>query len=185
MTNPDIKNQTSANTMSIAFAAATIIFIVVLVLFQFKPLITSFKTTLWIAIPLISYIIAVAIHFISQYITCSSINSRNAFLGGVSTLITTLLGLGISSISWCRIPIASAFAPLFTGDVVDITKNGSTNTNSLLRNTNSKNQCCTPKFTLESIENTFPLLLGLSYGFYTFFSIIFGIIIGNGIAVVC
>lgn len=185
MTNPDIKNQNSANTMSIAFAAAIIIFIVVLVLFQFKPVISSFKTTLWITVPLLSYIIAVSIHFISQYITCSSINSRNAFLGGVSTLITTILGLGISSISWCRIPVASAFAPLFIGDAIDITKNGSNNIKTMVRNTTSQNQCCTPKFTLESIENTFPLLLGLSYGFYTFFSVIFGIIIGNGIAVVC
>jgi hypothetical protein len=51
--------------------------------------------------------------------------------------------------------------------------------------TGNNSTCCAPSPTLESIEATVPMVSGLSYGFYLFFSMLFGIVIGSGTAVVC
>jgi hypothetical protein len=105
-------------------------------------------------------------------------------LGSLPSLGTILAGLGIASISYCRIPVASVFAPMIIGQQVDITKNKSnTNINSL-KNSNSK-ECCTPKLTLESVESKFPIISGFSYGFYVLFASLFGMIIGSGFSAIC
>ena len=53
-----------------------------------------------------------------------------------------------------------------------------------LKNSNSK-ECCIPKLSLEYIENKYPLVEGMSYGFYLMFSVLFGVVIGTGLSTIC
>ena len=90
-----------------------------------------------------------------------------------------LFALCISSFATCRIPVASVFTPLIVGDSMNITRN----TNSL-KNSKSK-ECCNSKISIYGVESTFPMIQGVSYGFYSMFAILFGIVIGNGYATIC
>jgi hypothetical protein len=106
----------------------------------------------------------------SQYMYCKNTDSGKAFTGAIPSLLAVLVGLAVSSFSICRIPVASVVTPFFTPDTPTTGKNST---------------CCAPSPTLESIEATVPMVSGLSYGFYLFFSMLFGIVIGSGTAVVC
>jgi hypothetical protein len=70
------------------------------------------------------------------------------------------------------------------GKTVDITKNKSNTTINSLKNSNSK-ECCVPKLTLEMVESRYPIIAGFSYGFYSIFGILFGIVVGNNISSIC
>jgi hypothetical protein len=180
MSNPDSKS--NMNSLSIAIPAGIFIFILTIILFEFKNSISNFSLLLWIGFPIIGFIIASSINFGSQYMTCKHVNSKKAFLGAIPTFIAIIIGLGISSISWCRIPVVSVITPLFIDKAVDIT-NKSNGLNSI-KNINSK-ECCLPKLSLERIESNFPIISGFSYGFYLLFSMLFGTIIGTGVSSIC
>ena len=95
-----------------------------------------------------------------------------------------MIGLGISSISYCRIPVVSLFAPLFMKKTVDITTDKTSNSVNSIRNSTSK-ECCSPKLSLQAIEQRYPILEGMSVGFYMMFSILFGMVIGTGVSRIC
>jgi len=178
MSNPD----TSVDGLYAAFPSAIFIFVITLALFQMMNSHASFKWILWIAMPILGYLIASAMNVATQYSACGSTTVGKAFIGGFPSLIAVIIGLIISSIDVCRIPVASVFAPLFVGKTVDITRNESNTTMNAVRNSSS---CCSPKLTLEVIEANSPLVKGISYGFYLIFAMLFGGIVGTGIAVQC
>ena len=188
MSNPDIKNTSikisSTNVLYIAFPISILFLLGTITLFYLKESISSFELVFRLSIPLVAAVITGAANVIIQYTTCNTTNIGKALLGTIPTIIATIVGLGLSSISYCRIPIASVFAPLFIGKTVDInTSNISANVKNI-KNSNTK-ECCIPKLNLTSLENTYPLIQGLSYGFYIMFSILFGMVIGTGISRIC
>jgi len=183
MANPD---STTFNTDSLAaaFPTAIIFLVVILFLFQLRDSIPGFKWILWFGIPIITIIIGACVNFASQYIVCKTTDAGKAFLGSLPLLAGVIIALLISSISYCRIPVASVFTPLVVGTNVDITKNMSNVSINSLKNIKSK-ECCTPKITLESIESKYPIISGLAYGFYVMFGVLFGMVIGNSVATIC
>ena len=183
MSNPDIKIPTN-DSLTVALPVAILFFLSTLTFFHFKESIQPFKYILWISFPIMAVIIVAATNAITQYITCKSVNIGKALLGSLPSVGTVLLGLGISSISYCRIPVASVFAPLMIGQTVDVTKDKTHTTINSLKNSNSK-ECCVPKLSLESVESKYPLIEGISYGFYMIFSVLFGVVIGTGISTIC
>ena len=183
MSNPDIKVPT-VDSLTVAFPISILFLLITLLIFQFQDSIPSFSYVLWIGFPIITIIIVSVVNAVVQYTTCNTTDIGKAILGGLPSVGTVLLGLGISSISYCRIPVASVFAPLMIGETIDVTKD-KTNTNiNSLKNSKSK-ECCIPKLSLESIESNYPIIQGISYGFYLMFSVLFGMIIGTGLSTIC
>jgi hypothetical protein len=183
MSNPDIKVP-SVDSLATAFPVSILFVIFTIALFQYRDSISYFKVLLWFGFPIFTFIIASVVNIITQYISCRTVNAGKAFLGGLPSLVSMVIGLGIASISYCRIPVASVFAPLIIGQTIDVTKD-KTNTNiNSLKNSNSK-ECCIPKLSLEVIEAKYPTIAGLSYGFYVMFSVMFGIVIGTGLSTIC
>ncbi len=183
MSNPDIKVP-SVDSLTVAFPVAILFVIISIFIFQYRDSISYFNIILWLGFPIFTFLIASVVNIITQYISCKTINAGKAFLGGIPSFIAMFIGLGIASISYCRIPVASVFAPLIIGQTIDVTKDKSnTNINSL-KNSNSK-ECCIPKLSLEAIESKYSTIAGLSYGFYIMFSVMFGIVIGTGISTIC
>jgi hypothetical protein len=172
MSNPDIKitgvKMPSVNVLYIAFPISILFVLVTMTLFYLKDSINSFGLVFRLSIPLAAVVITGATNTIIQYITCNTTDIGKALLGTVPVVIAIIIGLGISSISYCRIPIVSVFAPLFMN-----------------KTTSNSKECCTPKFNLKMIEDRYPLLMGFSYGFYVMFSILFGMVIGTGISRIC
>lgn len=183
MSNPDIKVP-SVDSLAIAFPVAVLFVILSIFIFQFRDSISYFNIILWLGFPIITFLIVSVVNIVTQYVSCQKINAGKAFLGGLPSLGTMLLGLGISSISYCRIPVTSVFAPLIIGQSIDVTKDKSTANINSLKNSNSK-ECCIPKLTLEAIESKYPIIPGISYGFYMLFSVMFGVVIGTGLSTIC
>lgn len=186
MANPD-KRYSNISDLSIAIPTAIFFLLLMIALFIFKDSIPYFNFILWIIFPILGYFISVIVNIINQYISCRKTDLTKALLGGLPTLGTIFLGMFIASIPYCRIPVASVFTPLIIGSSVDVIKNSTSNSNSnlnSLKNHNSK-ECCTPKITLENIESTYPIITGLSYGFYIMFSVLFGLTFGNSISSIC
>ena len=183
MSNPDIKVPT-VDSLTLALPVSILFLLITIALFQLKDSIPSFNLVIWIGFPIITIIVTGIVNIISQYITCKTTNTGKALLGTIPSIGTVLLGLGIASISYCRIPVTSVFAPLIIGQTIDVTKDRSNVNINALKNGISK-ECCIPKLTLESIESKYPLIKGISYGFYMMFSILFGMTIGTGISTIC
>jgi hypothetical protein len=183
MSNPDIKVPT-LDSLTLAFPISILFLLITMALFLLRDSIPLFNLVIWIGFPIITIIITGIVNVISQYITCKTTNIGKALLGTLPSIGTVLLGLGIASISYCRIPVTSVFAPLIIGQTIDVTKTKSNVNINTLKNGISK-ECCIPKLTLESIENKYPLIKGISYGFYIMFSILFGMTIGTGISTIC
>jgi hypothetical protein len=168
MSNPGTSS-VSINALSIAFPAGCVLFIVTLFLFYAKDSIPSFNVILWAGLPIIAFLIATGMLMASQYMYCKNVDSGKAFMGAIPSIVAVFIGLAISSVSFCRIPVVSIIAPFY--------KSESDNKNS--------SNCCKPPPSLESIEAKAPMVSGLAYGFYLFFSMLFGIVIGSETAVVC
>ena len=183
MANPDT-NKLVVNSLATAFPVAILFLLITVTLFQFRDSIGAFKLVLWLGFPIITFIIAFGANMVSQYITCKTTNAGKALLGGIPSIIAVLIGLGISSISYCRIPVTSVFAPLIIGKSIDVTKNKAPGSVNSLKNMISK-ECCVPKLTLDNVESQYPIVAGLSYGFYIMFSILFGMVIGTGLSSIC
>jgi len=183
MSNPD-KSSINLDALTVGTPTAILFFLILLVLFIFKESIPTFRLVLWLAFPIIGYFVCVIVNIINQFVSCKKVDANKAFLGGLPSLGTIFLALTIASIPYCRIPVASVFTPLFVGKTVDVVKNSTVTSANSLKNSNSK-ECCTPKMTLESIESQFPVVAGISYGFYMMFAILFGVTIGSGISTIC
>jgi len=168
MSNPGT-GSVSINAMSVAVPAGCILFIITLFLFYSKDSIPAFNVILWAGLPIIGFLIASGMNMASQYMYCKHTDSGKAFMGAIPALIAIFIGLAISSISFCRIPVVAIIAPFYTPEP----------------NSKNSSSCCKPPPSLESIEAKAPMVSGLAYGFYLFFSMLFGIVIGSGTAVVC
>jgi len=173
MPNPDT-TQTSVQSISIAFPTSLLIGVFLIAFFQLRDTLSSFRTILWVGVIAISYVLTIILFIIAQYIRCNQVDGSKAFKGAVYSAVTMLIGLVVASTSWFRIPVASVFAPFFTKSDVDVTMG-----------TDSSGKCCTPQQSLETLEQNHPLLEGVSYGFYGFFGMMFGIVMGNGVATTC
>jgi hypothetical protein len=180
MANPDTKG-TTTDSFIISLPIAIFFLLVMITVFQFKDSIPHFTLVLWLGLPVLVFFITSGVNLITQYISCKTTNAGKALLGGIPSLITTLIGLYISSISYCRIPVATVFTPLFANQTVDVVPTKSNSTVNSLKNSNSN----TRNLTLEVIENKYPIVAGISYGFYIMFSILYGMPVGNGIATIC
>lgn len=181
MANPDTPpSAASVQSISIAFPTALIFCVIVLALFQFQESIPSFRVVLWIGLLVFSFVLSAVIFIGAQFIRCEKVQAGKAFSGAVYALITMAISMGISTLSWFRVPVASVFAPMFVKDEVDVTLSANTT------QTPAGAKCCgASSKSLEALEQTYPLLEGISYGFYTFFGMMFGIVIGNGTATTC
>jgi hypothetical protein len=184
MSNPDTKSSINFDGLTTAVPVAIFFLLITTAFFLFRDSLSSFKIILWVGMILIAFIISSIVNIVTQYITCKKVDAGKAFLGSVPSVIGTVVALGISSIDWCRIPIASFFSPFFIRKPAEITKNKATTNINSLKNSNSK-ECCVPKLTLEMVESRYPLLQGLSYGFYIMFGVIFGTVIGTGFSTLC
>lgn len=199
MSNPDTissTNDTNTNSTSASFtglymgvAEAVILFIAIILIFKFADDTIRIKV-LWILLPILAFIIATGLNFGAQYTTCGTTNGKNALKGAIASPIAVLFGLGVASVDYCRIPVASVFTPLFTESTTDIIKGNNNGTNKRL--SSSKNNakkggaaCCAPQTFLTDMEDKYPLLKMCSYVFYISFSVMFGSIIGTGVATVC
>lgn len=162
MSNPGTRvGSVSINALSVAVPSGFILFIITLLLFQFKKTLSYFTIIVWLGLPIIGFLVATGMNAASQAMYCADTDSGKAFTGAIPSLFAVLIGLAISSISFCRIPVASVIAPLF---VTDSTK---------------------PMPSLETLEDTKPMVSGFAYGFYLFFSMMFGIVLGSGSALAC
>jgi hypothetical protein len=184
MVNPDKSSGISIGSFTISLPIGILFLAVAITLFQFKDVLPGFNLILWIGIPLFALFVVFGVNLITQYLQCNSVDPGKAVLGAIPSVGTTLFALLISSFTVCRIPVASVFTPLLIGNNVDVTRD-KTNTNiNSLKNSNYK-ECCIPKLSLSTIESKFPIIQGISYGFYLMFATFFGITIGNGFATIC
>lgn len=189
MSDPDIKNKDvklpSINALYLAFPISILFVLIIITFFNRMRMIgSSFWIIFYLSIPLAATVITGGTNIINQYTTCNTVDIGKALLGAIPTFIAIIIGIGISSISYCRIPIASLFAPFFMKKTVDITTaNIPTSVNDVKKM--STKECCNPKLNLKKMEDVHPTLLGLSYSFYIMFSILFGTVIGTNISRVC
>lgn len=183
MANPDTRSSVTDSLVT-AFPVSIFFLLTTLVLFQFRDSIISFNLVLWLLFPCITFAITFLANIITQYVNCGKVDAGKAALGSLPSLATVFAGLGIASISYCRIPVASVFAPMMIGKAVDVTKNNSSSSVNALKNSNSK-ECCVPRITLENVEDKYPLIQGMAYGFYIMFASLFGMVIGSGFSSIC
>jgi hypothetical protein len=183
MSDPDTRVN-STNSLTVGVPLALIFGIITVFMFRYRDAFSNFKLILWLSLILLTVIFVPIINMISQYINCGKTDTNKAFLGCVPALVAVLVGLLFSSITFFRVPVASVFAPMMVGTSVNITKNEQTTTLNTLKFNNSK-ECCVPKLTLEYVEQQYPSVAGMSYGFYIFFSILFGMVFGTGFSTIC
>ena len=121
MANPDATGS-STDALVTAFPVALLFLLIVIFMFQMKDSIPKFSLILWIGLPILAFGIATAANFVSQYIYCKTTNAGKALLGAVPAPAGIIIALLLSSLSFCRIPIATVFSPMFIGKSVNITK---------------------------------------------------------------
>lgn len=169
------------DSMTLAGPVAIFFFILTMFFFRTWGLEVRHSLILWIGLSIAAFFTVSFVNLASQQASCQRVDVGKAFKGGTITAAFSLLGLAVASISYCRIPVASVFAPLIAGEDLNIVQNtGVTNA----RNGTTK-RCCTPRVSLESVERAFPDVAGCDYGFYVMFAIMFGFVIGNSYATIC
>jgi len=161
----------SADSLTYAIPTATLVFLISFALIQWENLWSFFGVVLWLGIPILVYLITSTITLLAQYSGCGTVRIGDVFMYSVPSILLSWAALMISSFSVFRIPIASAVAPLFM-DTPPPTSNSGT-------------ACCAPPMTLETIEGKAPIVKGFSYGFYLFFSTVYGILVSIGFAGIC
>jgi hypothetical protein len=141
--------------------------------------IISIPDTLYrfICIILIAVIITFLYNMIIQFMECNTFNVVLALKGLYPVTITAFIGLLAANIAYCRIPVMSVFSPL----LINTDKNASSYANSYA----NSNKCCNRQMTLEEIESKSPHALPISYAFYMFFAMLFGMNFAKGIVINC
>lgn len=119
MSNPDSSVVSNLSAIGILAALAAIL---ITFLFTFKDK-SYFNYVLYGGLPILIYLLASIINILAQHLSSKSIDVGKAFLGGLPTLGTIYLSLLISYVSYVRIPIASAIAPMFLKTSVDVVAN--------------------------------------------------------------
>ena len=177
MANPD-STGTSSNMggiMTLGFFIA----ILVIILFNYHHLL-FFNGILYGILPIFIYLLMTIVLYISK----SGTTIGNEFISALPTVGTTYLALFISYISYFRIPIASVIAPLFLDSSANIIHQPLPPTTQNVQKGGKRKQkggssCCSPTYSLEGVELQFPSIKGISYGFYLFFAICFGGVLGS------
>ncbi|NBR60267.1 MAG: hypothetical protein EBT86_01210 [Actinobacteria bacterium] len=179
-TKSDTQGTQGTYSISTVFAIATAF--AVFALFLFKSQIPNFWVILWVGTPVTLYIASSLLALASQTINCGQINPGNAFLGGLMTPVASIVFLGLASLSWLRVPIASAFAPLL------VSQNFATLRNfGRVNNTNftSPHLVDIRQSSLQALEAQSPAVLGISYAYYLFFAVLFGQVFASNISITC
>jgi hypothetical protein len=161
MSRPDT---TGSFSMGLGILGAIVLIMVIGgIFFYFTG--TSLYIALFTIVPLVGFLLSALIHTQSQLMMCPSLHAKTILYGGLPTVVTSLVGMGIASIPFCRIPVASVVAPWVT--------------------TPPASSCCAPSPSLKDVEKAHPSIMAASYGFYTFFAMMFGVVIGSGISSAC
>lgn len=162
---------TSVDSLTYGIPTAIIIFFFAFMIFQWEYTMPSFRILLYVGIPAIIYMITSIVTLLAQYSGCSAVRIGDAFLYSTPSVLFSYIALGISALSFCRIPIASVVAPLFI--------------RSPSPDPSSPTTCCGPNLTLEMVESQEPMIKGFAHGFYLFFASLFGLLVSIGFASIC
>lgn len=160
---------TSVDTISYAVPTAICVFFASFMLFQMENVWPYFRVVLYLGLPALVYLLTSIVTLLIQYSGCGSVRVGDVFLYSTPSAVFTWIALFVSSFSICRLPMVSVIAPLFApppeGD--------------------EKEKCCAPSPSLETIELQSPMVKGFAYGFYLFFSTVFGVLVSSGFASGC
>jgi hypothetical protein len=175
MANPD------GTTMTMVLSGVTM-FIITAFLFNNinSP---SFYVQLYLGIPIIAYILSIIANTISRFSACGNLDIK-ILSSGIPTIIAIYIALGISYFDSCRTPIASIVAPFFVNSAKQAPTNNIQPGAPNASNPSTSDSCCTKTITLQMLE-TNPVAKGLSYAFYLFFAMLFGITAGSATATNC
>lgn len=163
----------SVDSINYAIPTAVVVFFLSFMLFQWENVWSYFNVVLYLGLPLLVYLLTTIVTLLAQYSGCGTIRVGDVFLHSVPSIGFTFISLLISYFSWCRIPIASVVSPLFMDKTTDIVR------------TPDNKSCCAPQITLEDMEHNAPMVKGFAYGFYLFFSTVFGLLVSIGFASMC
>lgn len=159
----------SVESITFAVPTAILVFFIVVMLFQWEFIWPFFRVVLYVGVPILVYFLTSIVTLLAQYSGCGSVQAGNVFLYSLPSAVFSWGALFLSSFSWCRIPMASVVASQFLrDDPVQGTK-----------------RCCAPQLTLEETERLAPMVKGFSYGFYLFFSTLFGLLVSIGFSTLC
>jgi hypothetical protein len=162
----------SIDSISYAIPTAICVFFIAFMIFSWEYLWPFFRVVLYLGIPALVYLLTAVVTLLAQYSGCGTVRVGDVFLYSLPSAGFSLVALLLSSFSWLRIPMASVVAPLFAPPPEP-------------RKNTDHSSCCEPSPTLETIELQSPMVKGFSYGFYLFFSTIFGVLISIGFASLC
>lgn len=171
-------NNSNAVVFITAIPLAICLSLIIIVIFQYESGIPNFSILYWVIFPIIAYVISVITNVINQYSECDAINTGKAFLSALPLLAIILVSLGISTISFCRIPIASAFSSFVSTKPVDIVSSAN------ITNKQKGVLCCT-RMSLEQLELVSPAIKGISVAFYVMFGTLFGQVIASSLSRSC
>lgn len=157
-TSPDVG--TSAFTYTSTVILALIVLLSTIFIFRTFTRVNGFGLILWVGIPLIVYLVGGCLNLLGQYISCQAVDAGRAFMSSLVLLGTTLVALILSSFPVLRLPVGSMFAPLFE----------------------TRLPCNT---SLIPLEEKYPTLKGISYGYYLMWGILFGQIMNANFSAAC
>lgn len=161
----------SVDSISYAIPTAICVFFTAFMIFSWEHLWPFFRVVLYLGLPLLVYLLTAVVTLLAQYSGCGTVRVGDVFLYSLPSAGLSLVALLLSSFSWLRIPMASVVAPLFTSSPES--------------QNNKTTSCCESSMTLETIELQSPMVKGFAYGFYLFFSTIFGVLVSIGFASLC
>lgn len=171
MPSPDSSN--SGSSMYYAMGGM----MMVIVTFAIFQLADGSPYWVYIGIPIIAYIIGFLMN-LSIQLPCGTVNVGKAALGALPTLGCTLIALLMSWITVFRVIVSSVTAPMFIGDLEDISA-------APRRTTGGRRMRGGTRAILEEVEKENPMIKGMSYGFYLFFAMLYGGVMGSSIASIC
>lgn len=169
MPSPDSSNRSS----SLYYAMGGIM--MVIVTFAIFQLADGNPYWVYIGIPIIAYVIGFLLNLAIQ-LPCGTVDVGKAALGALPTLGCTMVALLISWITVFRVIVSSVTAPMFIGDLEDI---------SAKRQSGGRRMRGGTRAVLEDVEKENPMIKGMSYGFYLFFAMLYGGAMGSSIASIC
>jgi len=171
MPNPDTKQGSS---YSFSFVIGILMFIITFFIIS-KTNTDEFyiKIILFLILSVIAYAISLLCNFASQLYMGKDIDSTIALKGAIPSGVSVFIGSILASISMCRIPVASLFAPLFMEESIEQPVNSPS--------PGSVKVCHITNLTLEHVESQYKSIIGISWGFYTSISMMVGMMIGGGI----
>ena len=190
MSNPDTgatSGATSGASFPLSFVLGLLLFLITKYLVQVVVLDTTGKIVMVIiGLAIIAFAISLITNYISQLYYCGKVDNSKALFGGIPSAVSVLLGGIISSISYCRIPIASLFAPMYLeDDTEEPTKTEPKGMNASEASLGPVKICRVTNLTLEYAEANYPAIVGLSWGFYALITMTIGTMIGSGVATNC